>query len=733
MADILCPNCGMPNSDEQAACSFCKQPLPPVQKSESIRPGETPTKKITAELEPILPKWLRDVRETARRTDEESAGEETQAAAEAAASKDDSSDWLAGLESASREEQDEEIPEWMRGAPPVSAPAVSESEQPFPRRREIRWEEEEPAETAAVSAPESGEALPSWISGAAEEPDREKDEVSDWLASRAGEPQKPVSPFPTGALEPPSTGELTDWLDKATVESVTPGTQAGAEPEPLGDWLSNLPRGETLSASAETEESFGEDIDLPAWMRSTGEPPSAPKEETPGDSLPDWMSVFREPEASAEPPVEAAEPAPTVPPAAPFISHEEPAQSSQADELFSIEMPDWLSNIAPVEQKPESQEGLPPEAIAPADLPSWVQAMRPVETVLPGAESAPPPVEGPQEERGPLAGLRGVLPLAEMIQPGKPRAQSILLQPSESQQADASLLEQMLAAETQAEPIRGRGTLTSQRVLRWALSAALILLAALSLLGGSQSVPLPSALPAEAALALPVLDSLPEGAPILMIFDYEPALAGELEAAAAPFVDRLLALASPRVTVLSTSPTGAALAERFLAKARYHLMPGQEYINLGYLPGGETGILSFAENPRAAAPSSLWDSPAALGVHRFADYAAVILLTDQAAAARSWVEQTGAQREGHPLVVICSAQAAPMIQPYLLSGQVNGLVSGLHGGAAFENFGGLGSIVRRYWDAYNFGLLAAALAIVVGGLWNFIARLRVRRQGLDEV
>jgi hypothetical protein len=74
-----------------------------------------------------------------------------------------------------------------------------------------------------------------------------------------------------------------------------------------------------------------------------------------------------------------------------------------------------------------------------------------------------------------------------------------------------------------------------------------------------------------------------------------------------------------------------------------------------------------------------------------------------------------------------------MIQPYLLSGQVNGLVSGLQGGAAFENANGTGGLARGYWDAYNYATLLVALTILTGGIWNWIAGARSRRQGLDEI
>jgi hypothetical protein len=767
MADIHCPHCGMPNPPEQNVCSFCQQPLHAPEDSTPIRPGDAPTnKKNTAELEPVLPGWLRDARANARRAEAENVAEEAQSAAESPAPKEEAPDLLAGLASASREEQDDEIPEWMRGAAPISAPLPApakpeKTENTFPRRQEIHWGDETESEMGGMatlpipSAPESGDDLLPWMHGAEEEPAEEKDGVSNWLAGQtsASQEQTPVSPFASGTVQPPSTGELTNWLDKAVgPESAAPDEESAAKSDDsLGNWLSSLPSGDVSPAPAESSETFGEDIDLPDWMKPTvasqekaDEPPAldwlkptvepftTPSEKQDTTPAPDWMTAFREQELPAESSAHLTEPAPEVTSAPAFVPGEETLDSSQGDELFAAEMPDWLSNIAPTDQKSASTEAQ--EQIAPADLPSWVQAMRPVESVLPGSSITVPSAEGPLEENGPLAGLRGVLPMAGLIQPGKPKAQGIRLQASESQQSNANLLEQMLAAETKAEPIRGGGTLVSQRVLRWVISAMLILLVTLVLLSGSQSVPLPAALPEESNLMLPVLDALPEGAPVLMIFDYEPALAGELEAAAAPFVDHVIGLRHPRMTILSTSPTGAALAERFFAntQARHNYQPGQNYINLGYLPGGTTGILSFAENPRAAMPLPSWDSAAAQGVNRFSDYAAIILLTDQAETVRAWVEQTTAFRQGNPLLVVSSAQAAPMIQPYLLSGQVNGLVSGLYGGAAFEGSSGLGSPVRSYWDAYNFATLFVAMLIIFGGLWNLVAGARARRQGLGE-
>ena len=80
------------------------------------------------------------------------------------------------------------------------------------------------------------------------------------------------------------------------------------------------------------------------------------------------------------------------------------------------------------------------------------------------------------------------------------------------------------------------------------------------------------------------------------------------------------------------------------------------------------------------------------------------------------------------MVFVASAQAAPILLPYVDSGQVNGMISGIYGAAGAEQRNaGLPGFVRRYWDAYSLGLYLAVVLIVLGGLWNLWLGLRDRR------
>ena len=227
------------------------------------------------------------------------------------------------------------------------------------------------------------------------------------------------------------------------------------------------------------------------------------------------------------------------------------------------------------------------------------------------------------------------------------------------------------------------------------------------------------------------MQAIPEGAPVLVAFDYEPARVGEMEAAAAPIFKQLR---NPNLTFISTNETGGLLAEHFSSIPLDGLSgeSGPQPLNLGYLPGGQMGIRAFGENPPAAAPfdiflSPAWASPQLQGITSLSQFAALIIISDNANSTRAWIEQTSDTRGAIPILVISSAQAAPMIQPYYDSRQVSGLVTGLYGGAVVEqNNGSTGEITRKYWDAYSIGMYLAMVFILGGGLLNLALGLRDR-------
>ena len=191
------------------------------------------------------------------------------------------------------------------------------------------------------------------------------------------------------------------------------------------------------------------------------------------------------------------------------------------------------------------------------------------------------------------------------------------------------------------------------------------------------------------------------------------------------------------------SPNGSALVERLLANTKisnpapdgFGYQLDSQYFNVGYLPGGSAGVRGFIEDPTTVKPLLKEKNIA----NSLSEFAAVVLITDLAESGVVWIEQlellkqTDPALANQPLLVVASAQAGPLLQPYVLSQQVDGLLSGLSDGARYEfvvNASRPG-IARSYWDAFGVGLFMAIAAIVLGSLWSVFTTVRARRAGAE--
>jgi hypothetical protein len=632
--------------------------------------------------------------------------------------------WLQDTDQVPQDETESGLPAWLGSEEPASLP---EGEAATPSS-----EDDLPDWLASLGEEETGETPPAGDSESAIK------STTDWLAS-LGEEETTGAVPQQEAAQPPAEGELPDWLSTLGEESPEAVSfQETEEPAGAGDlpgWLASL--GEESDEPLLPEEQaqpFGQS-ETPAWLSSLGEESAA--EET----IEEIGQPAEEPESlpsASDLQVDEASAPPT------FVDDEgQPISTEDVEAIFSMDMPDWLSEAEGISERDATPAETEAEAdeLRPAELPGWVQAMRPVESVISETEGTSPE-EQPMEERGPLAGLRGVLPAVPGIGPSsKPKAYSLKLQASEDQQTNAAMLEKMLAEEVNPKPVAAQKVVLSQRILRWLIAFLLVLIVGLSVFYSPQVNPVPTSVSPETSDALIYIqNALPANAPVLLVFDYQAARAGELEAAAAPLVDQMLTLKSPRLSLLASTPTGSGLAERFMAilLADRTFARDENYVNLGYLPGGAAGVQAFSGNPVNTKPFTTtgqiaWETPVLQGVSRLSDFAAILLLTDDGETARIWIEQTESHRGETRLLVVSSAQSGPMIMPYVRSGQVDGMLTGLDSSAPIEQANsGRPGMARRYWDAYGFGLLTAVLVIAIGSLWSMVSSLQALRKGQGE-
>jgi hypothetical protein len=333
----------------------------------------------------------------------------------------------------------------------------------------------------------------------------------------------------------------------------------------------------------------------------------------------------------------------------------------------------------------------------------------------------------------------------------RPKSISLKLQATDEQQSSAALLERILGSETSPRALVTSSLLGSQHWLRRTLAILFWLVLVVIIALRSTAMPIPStALPDEMQAASTIVGNIPESGRVLVIVDYEPALAGEMEAVGGPVLSHVV-LRHPTLSFVSTSSSGPGLVERLMTNTKINVpisddgndsndgfgyVAGQQYFNLGYLPGGSAGALGFVKGPDKVIPV-VRDQ----GIQSLSDYSAVILMTDHAESGRVWVEQLYAQKQkdplltGQPLLVIASAQADPLLQPYVSARQINGIVSGLSDGARYEAVNVISTsskTARSYWDAFGIGLAMSIALIVFGSLWSLFTGIRARRTEAEQ-
>jgi hypothetical protein len=326
----------------------------------------------------------------------------------------------------------------------------------------------------------------------------------------------------------------------------------------------------------------------------------------------------------------------------------------------------------------------------------------------------------------------------EIAQLKKPPVYSNKLRVSEAQQTHATLLGELLEAEGKPQALPLPPLISSQRVFQLILGILLLIIAFIAVLVSGDMITMPTSdiIPPGVEETYQILAGLSPEDTALVAFDYEPGLVGEMDATTAAVVDSMMEKGA-KLALVSTSPTGPALAERFVndIQGNHHYVNGTQYVNLGYIPGGVSGLAAFAQNPRWVAPNTLdgaqaWETEALQNIRSISDFALVILITDNPITTRAWVEQVNPHLEPAPLVALVSAQVEPLARPYYGQtdgGQIDGLVSGLTGGIAYEAMSG-GNLARQQWDAFNIILIVAVSAMLVGGIISLGSTLIARQK-----
>jgi hypothetical protein len=536
---------------------------------------------------------------------------------------------------------------------------------------------------------------------------------------------------------------LPDWLGQAGFPAQTTPTYTGDE---TPSWLPSRPEAEALQPGAPSPGSVAPfdftDMEGEADMTGAVENAAAfstqearSEEATPGD-----LSWLDEMEASLPGMALASDKAVSPDHFAP-TSEPQPTPSSDVYPPAGP-LPAWLTQATAPEQPGVDEVAQAPDesGLAPVELPAWLKSMQPTATM--DAQAKEQAEKDQIEGSGPLIGLKGILPAEpDIVQATKPPVYTMKLRVTDLQQTHANMLAELVQAEGDVKALPSAPLFSSQGLLRVLIALLLIGIILVSMAFGAPQLIEPNLnQKPDVFTASQFIAGLPPAVPVLVVVDYAPGYSGDVGLLLASVIDHL-ATKNELVALVSTIPTGPLQVESLIAQVKTR--PGLEavsinYANLGFIPGGPSGILAFIQDPARTLPGSAWSMPDLQNIHSLADFALLVVATENPETARIWIEQVRPLVPKIPIVMALSAQAEPLVRPYYDASppQIQGLLGGYSAALVYDSALGRRTSTATMWSPFAAGLTTAVLLMVIGLLANlllgFLARSREKARSNEK-
>jgi hypothetical protein len=222
------------------------------------------------------------------------------------------------------------------------------------------------------------------------------------------------------------------------------------------------------------------------------------------------------------------------------------------------------------------------------------------------------------------------------------------------------------------------------------------------------------------------IGDLPSEALVLIACDADLGTYPEIRAATRAAIEDLGAHGA-RLAIVSFTPEGRAIAaaERDrIARSGAGELPA----DLGFIAGAEAGLVrGVASIVPAAAEGPIVDAIRQRG-GGIGAFDMVLIVSGSDISARSWVEQVGPRLHDLAMITIAPTFLDPELEPYLRSGQLDGLLATLREGTAYANAVTSGSAADRGPGIAPLpmliGMLAALAALAEAASRRLVRRVR---------
>jgi len=233
------------------------------------------------------------------------------------------------------------------------------------------------------------------------------------------------------------------------------------------------------------------------------------------------------------------------------------------------------------------------------------------------------------------------------------------------------------------------------------------------------------------------VEALPANQVVLVASDWDAGTQPENRPQLIAVVRHLIRRRQKFVAISVNSPASPQLAQTAIEEAikkegaEDRWLYGRDWVNLGYKIGTDPWFRAFAQDVAKMAPTdwkgtSVSELPVMQGVHAFGPGGQISMLIDITGSdtISSWYQFVGPT--GAKIVLGCTAVMAPEQYPFLYSGQLSGLLTGMKGAAEYEQLVSAPGSGSTMMAGQSFAHLYIFLLILLGNLSVLLGWLRRR-------
>ena len=229
------------------------------------------------------------------------------------------------------------------------------------------------------------------------------------------------------------------------------------------------------------------------------------------------------------------------------------------------------------------------------------------------------------------------------------------------------------------------------------------------------------------------VEALPRGSKFLLSIEYSPSTKPENHPMVISMM-RHLFRNDHKIYVTCLWPDGQFMAQDALnqvAVGEFDKKYGEDYVLLGYRPGGEAVVKGIVSNIRKlfsvdARQTKIDDIPMMDDITNFNDFDFLFSASAGYPGTIEWV-QYAADPTGVPMSSGVTSIQVNEVMPYVQSGQMVGVLAGMPGAAEYESLIGQKGSATSGMDAQSVAHLVIVLFIILGNISYFIERKRSRK------